>query len=80
MGRLSYRCVSIFKSLPMDRTTTSPEFKPTLIWMGTPSVRLTTFSIPFHRILNPKRGIAGPNRMIFMRERRTSAMIPSPMT
>ena len=55
----------------MDRTTTSPEFKPTLIWIGIPSVRLYSLGIAFHRLLHPERRVAGAHRVIFVSQRRT---------
>src|SRR5207247_7993677 len=43
------------RSLPIDRTTTSPAFSPTRMWMGTPCVRCTSAAYCM-RQRRPKQG------------------------
>src|SRR3989337_714188 len=37
----------MWRSLPMERTTTSPEFRPTRIWRGIPRTRWTSSAYRF---------------------------------
>ena len=58
------------RSLPIARTTTSPEFSPTRIWtrhaVGAPDL----LGVPLHRLLHPQRGVAGPHGVVLVGERR----------
>ena len=54
----------------MERTTTSPELRPTRIWIGTPSTVRTPVGVSLHRLLHPQRGVAGAHRVVLVRQRR----------
>ena len=54
----------------MERTTTSPEFRPTRIWMETPSSRRTPSAYCLHGLLHPERRVAGAHGVVLMGQRR----------
>ena len=58
------------RSLPMARTTTSPALSPTRICTGTPWRAPHLRGILLHGGLHGQRRIAGPHRMVLMRQGR----------
>ena len=58
------------RSLPIERTTTSPEFSPTRIWTSTPSARRTLLGVLLDRVLHPERRVAGAHGVVLVGERR----------
>ena len=58
------------RSLPMARTTTSPEFSPTRMRTATPCARAHALGVPLHRLLHPERRVARPHGVILVGERR----------
>jgi len=59
----------MWRSLPIARTTTSPEFSPTRIWTDTASAPAHPLRILLHRLLHPERGVAGAHGVIFVGHR-----------
>ena len=53
----------------MDRTTTSPEFRPMRIWTAAPCAP-GLLGVALHRLLHSQRGVAGPDGVVFVGERR----------
>ena len=58
------------RSLPIARTTTSPELSPTRIRDGHPVRAPHLLGVPLHRLLHPQRGIARPHRVVLVGQRR----------
>ena len=58
------------RSLPMARTTTSPELSPTRIWTGTPCDAEHALGVPLHRLLHPQRRVARAHGVVLVGERR----------
>ena len=54
----------------MDRTTTSPELRPTRIWISTPVRPPEILRVSPHRVLHAERRVAGPHGMILVGHRR----------
>ena len=54
----------------MARTTTSPELSPTRSCTSTPMPAADLLCIAANGLLHGQGGIAGPHRMVFMRDRR----------
>ena len=50
----------------MERTTTSPELRPTRICTGTPCVRWTLVGVALDSLLHPERRVAGPHGMVLV--------------
>ena len=70
MRRLADRRVVHVQVAADGPTTTSPEFRPTRIWIGTPSVAPDSVGVALHRLLHPQRGVAGAHRVVLVRQRR----------
>src|SRR5262245_13090514 len=58
----------MWRSLPMARTTTSPEFNPTRMRIVTPFAAHAV-RVARHRRLHPKRRVACSKRVILVRNR-----------
>ncbi len=58
------------RSLPIERTTTSPELRPTRICTSTPVRAAHLLGVPLHRFLHPERGVARPHGVVLVGERR----------
>ena len=60
----------MWRSLPIARTTTSPEFSPTRIWtehaLGPPHL----LGVLLDRVLHPERRVARPHGVVLVGERR----------
>ena len=60
----------MWRSLPIERTTTSPEFSPTRICTGVPPCALDLVRVLLDRLLHPERGVAGAHGVVLVGERR----------
>ena len=57
------------RSLPIARTTTSPELRPTRIWTSTPCVAPHLVGVAADRLLHGQGGVAGAHGVVLVRER-----------
>ena len=58
------------RSLPIERTTTSPELSPTRICSSTPWARRMLLGVALDRLLHAQRRVAGAHRVVLVGERR----------
>ena len=60
----------MWRSLPIERTTTSPEFSPTRIWTRDPLGSPQAVGVLRDRLLHAQGGVAGPDGVVLVGQRR----------